>query len=268
MNWFQSCRVGSSACLGLGLVSLTLGCSIPKLVGDGAQDDASGGGTESPATGSETDAATDSVSGGVADTGGTTIDNDTMDDNGSATVATTGPPDECPPNPSFQCGVPFDCDEVSCGGPFSGVDEQGCVRPSCGGPEDCAAGEVCFTPFDYGGCASSGTFCEDIEGVCECGSTPDCSGSYCLPEDQAPSGACWGHQEEQSCLAAGCDHFELVTVFNDDCSCDLAVPACLGFANGAGASGAPNAFFHVESQTVAVFSGDWIELPEGWDRCT
>ncbi len=246
-------------------LALSTGCVNPKSVGDLPGESGSGGATTTADTTTETSATETSASSGVGETDGPTssTSQDTSDDGGSSTGAQA-----CSGNPDFQCTEPFDCGANGCGGPFSPFDEDGCLRNSCVMPGDCGPGQVCFTPMDYGGCASSGVFCEQDGELCQCGSKPDCGGSYCIPEREVPSADCWGEPDEVSCTAAGCNHFETVTVINDDCSCELSTPACVEFIGRIGGAGAPNAFFHLETQTMAVFSADWIEPPLGWGRCS
>jgi len=84
-------------------------------------------------------------------------------------------------NPLHGCAGPVDCGE-NCGALDSMFDEDGCVRVACGVGDACGDGEFCYRPLDYGGCQSSDLSCTEFDGTCGCGSLPDCSGSYCVPE--------------------------------------------------------------------------------------
>src|SRR5690606_31686176 len=135
--------------------------------------------------------------------------------------------------------------------------------------DDCATGETCVFPIDYGGCASSGIFCSDgATGQCECAADPDCGGGYCLPDDEVPPLECFGQPDQPTCEDAGCNHFETVLEISDTCECTPDQPACMLFLGGIGGGDAPDFFWHEATGTVAMFSTSWIELPVGWRRCT
>ncbi len=147
------------------------GCVVPKTVGDG-ETDPGGSGSES---GSESETGTETES-----------SSETSTDDG-AESSSTGAPAICEDNPLFQCSAPYDCSGFPCGGINDWFDADGCMRQACGGDEDCDAGEVCFRPIDFGGCASSGIDCwEEPDGSCSCGADADCNGSFCLPEGEVP----------------------------------------------------------------------------------
>jgi hypothetical protein len=173
----------------------------------------------------------------------------------------------CPNNPDFPC-APESCE--NCGDLFSGFDEDGCLRAGC---DACAADEVCFRPADWGGCASSGVFCEvDPETQqCGCGGTDDCGGSYCVPSAIAPPTNCNELVDASSCLDAGCSAFEnaprVVLEQGGACSCAEAQPTCLWFAGGIGGAASPAYFFRSDFSEVARFDTAYEEPPLGWERC-
>jgi hypothetical protein len=143
------------------------------------------------------------------------------------------------------------------------------MRPPCILPEDCDPGFTCLRSQDYGGCESSGLFCEDDRtGACQCVSTPDCSGGHCLPDDEVPPLECFGLPDEATCLDASCSYFETVTEISDTCECTPGVPACLLFLGTIGGSDAPDYFWHEATGTVALFGTSWDWPPVGWRFCT
>ncbi len=218
------------------------GCIVHKAVGDGPEGSS---GTNSATSGDESG---DPTAGSAGETAGGL----------------------CPDSPQFLCTKPYPCSAETCGGLLSWFDVDGCPRPSCGQPEDCAADEVCFRPFDFGGCQSSAPVCEDdANGECSCGGTADCNGSFCLPADEAPPAqGCYGIADSAACLAANCSEFETVPLLAADCTCTAGAPACLLFATGIGGSAAPSAFFHEVSGDVAIFDTDWLTPPIGWRPCS
>jgi hypothetical protein len=218
------------------LGAMVVACTIPKNVGD------------APESGSDDD--------GV--------------DDGSAGSSSGGGNDVCPDSPNFACSARPECDAMNCGDAFSAFEANGCPRPACGANDTCAAGSTCFHPSDYGGCVPSANGCEDNDqGACQCGGTADCQGSYCLPDDERPPLDCFGIADEGDCFAHGCNYFETVTVMTDTCTCEPSTPACLYFPGGEmGGAAAPNGFFHVETQTMAVFDTDWQVPPLGWAKCS
>lgn len=215
------------------------GCTLPKAVGD---VDETGSGSASVGTVSTGEASGTDSAGGV-----------------------------CPQIPDFACSAPVSCEPESCEGPFYAFDGEGCPRPSCAGPEDCGADEVCFRPADFGGCQASAVVCaDDPQGECICGGTADCGGRYCVPASEAPpADGCDPITDSDTCYASNCSAFATVTRLTEGCACQTSVPACLLFrtANFGGAA-APNAFFHVETGDVAIFDMDWIDAPVGWQRCS
>lgn len=228
------------------MVCLLAGCVSGKAVGDvdaTAEDDGS-----SDASGSDgaTASSASSVSSGSSEDAGDPV---------------------CPDNPEVTC-TPDAC--TNCGDLFSGFDDRGCVRAGC---SDCGPDEVCFRPFDWGGCASSSTFCEidPVTSECHCGGTDDCGGSYCVPSDLAPPTNCNELVDSASCLAAGCSVFENAPrVVLDDmgaCACAPAQPACLWFADGIGGAASPAYFFRLGTNEVARFDTAYDLPPLGWERC-
>lgn len=247
---------------GLGCVVLSA-CVISMPVGDGRGDegdsDSEGTGTSGGITASATGPSATEGSDGSGSVGSETSD-------GSAT---TGLPELCADNPDFQCSAPIECGDSGCGGDFDHFDEDGCLRRTCTGPGDCDAGETCFFPADYGGCASSGIFCSDQDGVCQCGGDADCGGGYCMPEGQVPSAQCFGQPDEGACSAVGCNFFQTTIVITDACECITDQPMCVWFPDDEiGGASAPNFFWHEDTMTVAMFGKDWFTLPAGWRPCS
>jgi len=78
-----------------------------------------------------------------------------------------------------------------CGEVQSPFDEDGCLRTSCHGDEECGAGERCFVGLDFGYCEPSTMTCdENLDGPdpgCSCGGTLDCNGGHCVPEALYPA---------------------------------------------------------------------------------
>lgn len=237
----------------LPLLLMSLGaCVIPKSVGENLDD-----GVVQDGDGTSTQGVTET---GVTETG--------VSETTTPGDAETGMALQCPQIPEFQCSTPPTCLE-GCGGPFSSFDEDGCLRPSCGGSDDCDAGQTCLFPQDYGGCASSGTFCSDgPDGECQCSSDPDCGGGYCLPDDEVPPLDCFGLPDEPSCVDANCSEFHSVLQISDTCECLPDLPACLLFLGGIGGSASPDFFWHEASGTVAMFGTSWAEPPVGWRPCS
>lgn len=241
------------------------GCVVPLPVGDGRDDEGQEGSGGSDSTDSSGGGSGGATSGGPTGTSGSATDTPSTGDD----AASTGVSGQCPVTPDFQCSIPVECGEPGCGGPFNHFDEDGCLRPSCLGPGDCEAGEVCFFPIDHGGCASSGVSCFEEDGTCQCASEPDCGGGYCMPEGEVPSASCTDQPDEGACLDAGCSTFETVTVITDTCECITGQPACLWFLDeGFGGADSPDYFWHEDTLTVAMFGVSWIEPPVGWRSCT
>lgn len=160
----------------LGLLALiSTGCDKEGSLGELPTTSEGSGGSEGTGgeTGTEAGSATES---GSAESGSAT---ETSADSG---VVGCGP---------GQCEVfPIDCGPDGCGG-LGRIDEEGCFRPGCSTDEECGDDERCYRPMDFGNCVSSDVFCEDnFETMqCECGSTDDCGGSYCVPADVYPTPA-------------------------------------------------------------------------------
>ncbi len=83
-----------------------------------------------------------------------------------------------------QCGE-------ECGQVQSPFDEDGCLRPTCHGDDECSAGERCFVGLDFGYCEPSTMTCEEtLDGPdpgCTCGGTLDCNGGHCVPDSLYPA---------------------------------------------------------------------------------
>lgn len=230
--------------------------------------------TESSSSTTTTTIATDDSTAGTTasppTTGDTTADTTTTDTSTTDTSATdTGPPSACPGVPAFQCTMPLECFLQGCGEPFSPFDAEGCMHPPCTSDDECERGFACLRPLDYGGCASSGMACSDApDGTCECASTPDCSGGWCVPADEIPPLECFGLPDVEACLDAGCTELRNVTVIADDCSCTPNVPACLLFPGMISGATSPSYLWHEATGTVAAFGSSFDLLPTGWRSCT
>lgn len=254
------------------LVAALVGCTEPEPI------DSSDGGTTSTTSTTATTEATLGASSSPPTSGDTTLEptatsapaDATASTDATATATTdTGPAPACPDDPAYQCTDPVDCSTGFCGTPFSIFDADGCLRPSCSLPQDCDPGFACLRSQDYGGCESSGLFCEDDRnGECICSSTPDCSGGHCLPDDEVPPLECFGLPDEPTCLDANCSHFELVTEISDTCECTPGVPACVLFVGPFDVDVAPDYFWHEATGTVALFGTSWDWPPVGWRPCT
>ncbi|MBV1859444.1 MAG: hypothetical protein KUG77_13610 [Nannocystaceae bacterium] len=151
----------------------------------GETDGGSGGASEGLTTGASASASAGSASAGstsgalttAGSTGGVTEGSSGSDSGASFDTGTVG---FCE-NPLHGCDGPVDCGE-NCGALDSMFDEDGCVRVACGEGDTCGDGELCYRPMDYGGCQSSDLSCSEFDGVCGCGSLPDCGGAYCVPD--------------------------------------------------------------------------------------
>ena len=109
------------------------------------------------------------------------------------TTETTDPSTEtdtgvgaCPAVEGFNCDGPVDCQLNLCGGVGDVFDEGGCLRMSCQTDDDCAADERCYHGEQFGDCLPSVVFCDTEDGLCLCGSTDDCGGAFCVPEELYP----------------------------------------------------------------------------------
>lgn len=240
------------------VAGLVGGCG-PTTIGDGPSED--GSSSAQPSTG----AADPTTTGASTSVGSTAGDGPLDASDGEPTTATagssTGPDVEgpCPDVPGFECSMPFDCSFLACTAlvPF---DEQGCMRPPCTGPEGCAADQFCFLPYEsYGVCTSSGMSCSDgPDGTCECVSTPDCGGGYCMTDCTDLS------SDREGCEAAGCD-FTTVVGISETCECIPDVPLCLQGPGGVG--GIPSFMWHEQTLEVAYFFRPW-DVPLRWHPCT
>jgi hypothetical protein len=137
-------------------------------------------------------------------------------------------PGTCPVTEEFACPGGMDCSVVwtACGDPLSPFDLRGCLRPRC----PCADDEVCFSPLEWGGCTSSGFFCEEDPNLgCQCGGTDDCGGRYCLPVDEVPAAPCVSFEDAPSCARANCLGHDGVQVHLDGgaCSCVPGFGVCV-----------------------------------------
>jgi len=95
--------------------------------------------------------------------------------------------DECPEVSGFNCLGPVNCEDgFQCGDLSSPFDSDGCLRPSCNSDEDCAEGDRCYIGQDFGDCLSSNVFCDQEGDMCLCGSSDDCGGAFCVPQEIYP----------------------------------------------------------------------------------
>lgn len=174
---------------GLCAVLLLCAASCDKgSVGEFGETEGEAGGASDGATTSASGSASAGLGSSGATEGGTTTvgssgvvtDTTAGSSTGSGVQLDVGATEFCE-NPQHGCSGPVDCGE-SCGALDSMFDENGCVRVACGLGEACEDGEFCYRPDDYGGCQSSDLSCSELDGVCGCGSLPDCGGAYCVPE--------------------------------------------------------------------------------------
>src|SRR5262249_1849843 len=113
----------------------------------------------------------------------TAADADSSSSSSADASGSTGAPQKC--DAPGNCQLYSPCQQ--CGG-LAAFDDHGCVRPSCGSDDDCAAGERCFIATDFDQCAASSITCEDdlATMTCSCEMTNDCNGSWCVPEHVYP----------------------------------------------------------------------------------
>jgi hypothetical protein len=120
-------------------------------------------------------------------------------DTSSSAEGTTGDPPMCAPDPAFTCTAPYGGSFGECGG--ADFDANCCLRPTCGGDEDCADGESCL------GVGISGLSCEDAEfdgeTVCSCSADPGgVPRKVCMPSPPADEDWCAVYGDEEACTGA------------------------------------------------------------------
>jgi hypothetical protein len=157
----------------------------------------------------------------------------TDDCGGSKCVPTSEyPPKQCPTSPDHTCRLRIDCSGQQCGG-LQPIDGAGCLRSACDPTHPCESGHFCYRAADWGGCASSHFDCEDKTTRCECASTDDCGGSYCVAQP-AIEALCAGHATRETCEAANdgaqeegrlgrCAWLQTHQVTTKGGSCDVAI---------------------------------------------
>lgn len=123
----------------------------------------------------------------------------TATDASSSAEGSTGEPQMCAPDPAFTCTAPYDGSFGECGG--ADFDADCCLRPTCGGDEDCAAGESCL------GVGTSGLSCADTEfegeTVCSCSADPGgLPRKVCMPSAPADEDWCAVYEDEAACTGA------------------------------------------------------------------
>lgn len=246
-------------------VALGSGCVVTEPIDDGTATEATTtAGTAADSTSRTTGDATADVgettetsADTVVDTTGTDTGPDT--DDGSSTD--TGTEGACPDVPGYECTATIDCSMLPCGDVLFPFDADGCMRPPCTGPEACNADQFCFLPYEvYGVCTSSGMACSDgPEGTCDCVSTPDCSGGYCMTDCHALS------DDPGSCGTAGCGA-TTVTAISESCECTEDVPMCVDGPAGVGVD--TGYLWHEETLEVAYFGARLWSVPLRWRLCT
>jgi hypothetical protein len=253
----------SRSARGLLVAVILSGCVVTEPIDDGAATEASTAATTGP-DGDSTLAG----SSGPLTAGDATADGDATEttaatgpgtDDGESTD--TGPAGTCPDVPTYQCSEPFDCVGQPCGDVLFPYDENGCLRPPCSNSGECDGDQFCFLPYDaYEICISSGVACSDgPDGTCECVSTPDCSGGYCMTD-------CYELGEDAaSCEAAGCDASTVIGI-SDTCECTADVPMCTQSPAGIGV---PTGYmWHEETLQVAYFGARPWSVPLQWRLCS
>jgi hypothetical protein len=254
------------------LVVLASGCVVTEPIDDGAATEATttadtvadstgGASSTSRTTGDATaDAgdATDTSADTVVDTTGTTGTGPTTDDGSSSDTGSEG---TCSGVPEFQCSEPIDCSMLPCGDVLFPFDAEGCMRPPCSGSDQCDDDQFCFLPYEaYEVCTSSGMACSDgPDGACECVSTPDCSGGYCMTDCHDLS------DDPDTCGAAGCSATTVVAI-SDTCECTEGVPVCFDGPAGIGID--TGYLWHEETLEVAYFGARLFAVPLRWRLCT
>ncbi len=218
--------------------------------------------TTSPSTTSTTDPSTtlDTVTSGV------TLTDTSLDSSSDAG------PIVCPQSERFQCTGSIDCNPMACGDVNSAFDEFGCLREACEDDEGCQPGEVCHTPQDWGGCASSGLFCEDgPEGQCSCGGTPDCGGRFCVPDELVPPALCSDFDDATACLESGCGPFvtgrTITNAGGGSCLCDLPAERCIYVIPDADVTPGPALYFDRFEGGVIKLANTYSPAPFGLTAC-
>jgi hypothetical protein len=230
---------------------LSPACVLDKDVGDSPADD-------SAEPGNPSSSGTD---GGETDTDGTGTPNASA----------------CELNPDFMCDEPLGCETTQCGQIFSQFDAEGCPRLGCSEDRPCLTGYSCVRLGDWGTCGSSGILCDEIDGVCGCTITDDCSPNvaHCVEDEIAPPAACNTIDDETTCVASGCTSTVTQRVEYEeggDCSCGELGPTCLWHPGGElGGDDAitPYVFMDdVEGYEIRLFPQSYDEPPVGWTPCS
>ncbi|MCA9720230.1 MAG: hypothetical protein H6713_39280 [Myxococcales bacterium] len=153
-----------------------------------------GGTTAGPTTGpgstGEPTTSTPQTTGTSVETTGaptTSVGTTAVTDASTGSTGSTTGAFECPDNPNYDCDEPIDCAQNSCGGLSDYFDDDGCLKQPCKMDSDCADGEKCYIGFQHDDCLSSAITCFKEQGACECSSTPDCGGAYCVPAALHPN---------------------------------------------------------------------------------
>lgn len=190
------------------------------------------------------------------------------------TSVTTGSADNpCAALPWHGCLPLGDCAAEPCGVAGAAYDADGCLRGGCGDDDDCYGGEVCHRPVDWGGCASSGAFCEldDVSMQCVCGGTDDCNGSYCVLAGTVPDPTCLEQTEQAPCLDLGCNEFvttEAVVRGPMGCECTGSLGTCLFLIQGVTGEPAITPYYRDDgSNEVRLFPNLYTVPPIGWQQC-
>jgi hypothetical protein len=149
----------------------------------------------------------------TGDDGSTTASSDSDGSSmGGVSVPTTGdePPQACPADSG--CTFAAECGPASgatCGGILGRANDDGCPRPYCSGPGECAAGSSCFLPADWGTCGPHACYDND-EGACECTFGLDCNNDgLCVPDEEGlppdtnGTDYCGQHTDAGSCDGSG-----------------------------------------------------------------
>jgi hypothetical protein len=191
----------------LSLSFATAGClsgksSIGELLGE--EDSSSG--AESGSTGAEPGST------GEEPTATTMQEFDDGSDDSSLPGSSSGgaEPALCPADSG--CTFAAECGPASgatCGGILGRANDDGCPRPYCSGPGECAAGSSCFLPADWGTCGPHACY-DDDAGACECTFGLDCNNDgLCVPDEEGlppdTNGTefCGQHTDAGSCDGSG-----------------------------------------------------------------